>query len=361
MAKKNDEQPTDYLDIIEKQICKDFGEEVLVNAEAILKEDIKIISWGPAFDLMLSGGIPEGSTVSFAGKPKSGKSTSVLSFCANAQQLGKRIYWFDIEGRLKVKNLNGIKDLDLSPAKFKVIRSTENKILSSQDFLTIAELVLKTHPGSIVVLDSISALADDKELIGGVGTETRGHGAKVLSQFVNNTSNVVRVMKQCLIGMVHIIANTSGFGSPTMEKACNRWLYQSDVRLKVKNCTPWLAGKQEIGKKMNIMALESALGPPGLAVDTYLRYGTGLDFLMDVMQFAISLGLIAPNGAWYKMNFLEGKDELLKDTEYEDKPKIQCQGEENVYKALIKYPKWQETLTKEIKELSSSLVSYSSE
>lgn len=293
-------------------------------------------------------------------------SSAALSFAANAQRPengGKTIYYLAVEGRLKEKNIHGTKGLDLSPEKFRIINSTKNKIYSTQDFLTQAEMIIKTHPGCVVIIDSVSALADEKELAGGIGTQTRGHNNVVIGQFINNMATTVPVMKSIVMGITHRIANTSGYGAPTAEKAANRWLYQSDVRIRFKQSKPWKLGAngREIGKEMSIECVESALGPPGMICTSFLRYGVGIDRLKEIMDFAISCGLIVPKGAWYNMAFLENKPELLTGTEYEGKEKVQFQGEENVYQSLIKNQTWQTKLEEEVKQLSGTLVSYSAE
>src|SRR3990167_1950870 len=207
MTKKKEESVLSeqaIFDVLNAEFSKEYGENVFTTANCILEENNRVIPWSPAVDASLSGGIPEGSWVSINGPPKCGKSSSVLSFAANAQKPeygNKSVYYFSVEGRLKEMNLKGTEGLNLDPQKFIIIQSTRQKILSTQENLTIAEKILKTHPECVVIFDSVSALADEKELIVGIGTETRGHNNKAISQFINNVSNVVRVNKCIVIGI----------------------------------------------------------------------------------------------------------------------------------------------------------------
>lgn len=322
--KKNDEQDLteqEIFDLLNGEFTKEYGTNVFSTADFILDENAKIIPWSPSVDVILNKGIPEGAWVSINGPAKCGKTSSLLSFAANAQKPeygNKTIYYFNIEGRLKEMNLRGTKGLDLSPQKFRLIQSTRQKILSTQENLSIAEKILKTHPECVLLFDSVSALADEKELIGQVGTETRGHNNKVITQFINNVSNVVRVNKCIVIGITHTIANTSGYGSPTVEKAANRWLYQADVRLKGK-ADRWLTGGEtgkQIGLKINWTCQCSALGPPGMVATSYFRFGLGIDNLFELIQLGLETGLIQQNGAWYQI-----QDQ-------------KAQGEHNLYKTI---------------------------
>lgn len=354
----------EYIEIVKKGLKKEYGEEGFVSAQDILDDPLTIIPWSPSVNLALSGGIPEGTWVSFNGPPKTGKSVSSLSFAAMCQrpEYGSRtVYYIDVEHRLKEKHLKGIEGLDTSPDKLVIIKSTKDKIYSQQDFLCQTELILKTHPKCLIIIDSISALADSKEQIGGVGTETRGHSAKVLSGFVNNVANVVPVMKQIVLGITHRIANTSGFGSPTQEKSCNRWIYQADVRIRIKKSLPWKVGGREIGKEMTIQVEESALGPPNMECTSFIRYGKGVDRLYENLQMAISCGLVVPSGAWYKVNFMLKYPELLKGTEWEGKDKISLSGQDGAYQFFNNNPAFQAKMEEEVKQFASMLVGGGSE
>ncbi len=368
MAKEKAEKESEILDpklkaeqkanAVFKEIEKEYGSGSIVFPETILEEPTKVISWSPSVDLILSGGVPEGSWVSVNGKYKSGKSTSVLSFAANCQREEngcKNVYYLDVEGRLKKMNLTGIKGLILDKPRLNIIRSTEERILSAQDYLIIAEKILKSCPRCVLIIDSISALADKKEQDGGVGTETRGHGAKVLAQFINNMANVVTVTKSIIVGITQIYANTSGYGAAMVEKACNRWLFQADVRLKVKTFEFWKANENSppFGQIITWECLAAALGPPMMSTDSYLRYGVGIDKTYETIKLACSSGLIDEKGAgWHEITFLAKYPDLVKDTSYNDGKPVKIQGANNVCEIFNKYPKWLDVLNSEVKKLT---------
>lgn len=349
--------PIDYIQVLSNEISKEYGEDSIVTAERFLSNKKQVIPWSPSMDIILSGGVPEGSWVSVNGRPKVGKTTSILSLAAKAQlpeNGGRTVYFLSVEGRFKEMNLRGIKGLSLDPTKFRLIQSTKEKILSTQDFLTIAEKIIKTHPKSVIIIDSISALADEKELTGGIGTETRGHNQKIISQFCNNTANVVPVMDVVVVGVTHTIANTSGFGGSTAEKAANRWLYQSDIRIKANYAAPWMVPKtngREVGKIIEWSCLTSALGPPGMKINSYMRYNVGIDDVYEIVEFANSTGLIEQSGSWFNLNFCcePGQDPIKK------------QGQENVYQYLLENPNMVTLLKTKLSSLSEGLASVGAE
>lgn len=91
MAKKKEKEEEGKLSIVDavmKGIRKDYG-EVFHSARDIVEYDPVLVSVSPKIDHMLKGGIPEGVTATFSGKPGSGKTTTALTLAANAQKMGK--------------------------------------------------------------------------------------------------------------------------------------------------------------------------------------------------------------------------------------------------------------------------------
>jgi hypothetical protein len=81
--------------------------------------------------------------------------------------------------------------------------------------------------------------------------------------------------------------------------------------------TAWKAGASEnakqIGQIVSWICDFSALGAPGQEIESYIRYGKGVDELYELIGCAVDFGIITkpPKGSWYTVDFLP------------DKPKIQ--------------------------------------
>ena len=70
---------------ITKDITKTFGENIILTGNSIIDTKNVIIPVSPVLDILLNGGIPEGSFVVLTGQPKCGKTTTSLDFAATAQ------------------------------------------------------------------------------------------------------------------------------------------------------------------------------------------------------------------------------------------------------------------------------------
>ena len=71
---------------VKEDVTKTFGEDIILSGNAVVDKKSVIIPVSPSLDIVLNGGIPEGSFVVFTGQPKCGKTTTSLDFSATAQR-----------------------------------------------------------------------------------------------------------------------------------------------------------------------------------------------------------------------------------------------------------------------------------
>lgn len=284
-------------------ISKKFG-SVLFDGSHIKNNPKVLIPTTPTLDLSLRGGIPEGTLTLMTGRPKTGKSTMALQLAANAQELGRHVYYLNIEHRFNEKNLTTVSHLKTTPDYFTLIESSREKTLSSQDFLNIAVDIISTHEQSVVILDSISSLCSDNELSRDIGEMARPEGPKMFGNFCRKVSSSINLNRITLIGILHLIANTSGYGSPWMEDGGNKIQYAADTKLKCKATSKWEEGSGDnvklIGQEVDWEVVYSANGPPGDVAKTYIRYGMGYDGTWEIICLGIDMGLITKAGAWFQ-------------------------------------------------------------
>lgn len=328
-----------------EDVLKNFGDDIILTGNAVVDRKVITIPVSPSLDIVLNGGIPEGSFVVLTGQPKCGKTTSSLDFCATAQRPeyaygsfkdGREVYYLNIEGRLKKRDLEGIAGLDLN--RFHVIGSQQGKILHGEEYLQIAERIINEIPGSIIIIDSYSALCTEAEITSDMDKMQRADGAKLLAKFCRKVANVIPVNKNIVIGITHLMGNPTGYGAEFKEKSGQAIAYQTDIKLRAKSFKPWLlsADSTQIGQEIEWQVVCSALGPPGASITSYIRYGQGIDKQMELVQLASDIGLIHKGGAWYTLTSLE------------DKPKFQ--GTEKIRQYLVDNPEVYQTLLSSVKE-----------
>lgn len=318
-----------------RSVEKLYGAGTVKMAAEITKRTPKIVSISPILDTALGGGIPEGSWVHISGPPKVGKSSAALTLCANAQKMGKAVIYIDAEGRTTKKLLKGIKGLDVD--KMIYIGPKEGVFYTSKDYLRMAEAFVKDVPGCVIVIDSISSLLNPSLLEEDYDKADFGSGNRIIGRFCDVCAQCVPVNGTILIGIVHFYANTSGYGKANIEKAAQRWFYQSDVRLRAnpspKPLTTSKDSNAPYGQIVTWNIDTSALGPPVYKVESYLRYGVGIDKIQEIIHQAAEVGIVNVSGSWYSYG------------EYK------VQGSEAMYALLSENEELLEKIEKELKEV----------
>ena len=349
MAKKKvnlDESTPAKSEAKGKTLIEKYGEGAFISGADFIDEKREILSLSPKIDLGLGGGIPEGSNVILAGPPKCGKTVTSLHLAAKAQKKGRKVFFLNIEGRLKPRDLKGIRGLD--PSKVEIIRSFKNpdgslRVLTAEEYLDIAERKIKDYPGCVVIIDSISQLMTEGEGLGELGQKHRAPVPVLLSQFFKRICNIIPINKNIVISMVHIIANTGGGHKTTQRSGGNKIQYAVDVDLECKWVEKWMVGQvkddpesgTQIGQKVHWITGSTAIAPPGIKILSHIRYGVGIDETYELLDLGRLLGYITKvAGGWHTFTFLEGT-ELIEKGET-----IKVQGEEKAHALLDSHPEW---------------------
>ena len=330
---------------IKEEVNKSFGDDIVLSANSVLDTKVINIPISPSLDIILNGGVPEGSFVIFTGQPKCGKTTTSLYLAGNAQQPeygygsfkdGREVYYLNIEGRLKKRDLEGIPHINKD--KFHIIGSQQGKILHAEEYLQIAEKIINQVPGSVVIIDSYSALCTEAEITSDMGKMQRADGAKLLAKFCRKVANVIPVNKNIVIGITHLMGNPTGYGAEFKEKSGQAIAYQTDIKLRAKRFSPWLLGKEnnQIGQEVEWQVVCSALGPPGATTTSYIRYGEGIDKYMELFNLAVDIGIISKGGAWYTF------------TSVDETPKFQ--GSEKARDFIVHNPEVYDNLVSEVSD-----------
>lgn len=359
-TKEVKESKTSPLDLVQKALKGRFADmkKVLKTGVDLIEEVRRIVPVSPTLNLALGGGILEGTWNIISGNPKIGKTATALQIAANAQAMGKQVYYLAVEGRLKKRDLEGIHGLN--PEKMIIIGSEEGTILKAEDYLNAAMDIIKSDPGCVIILDSASALCTEDEFTKELTATGRNNGPKLLASFCRQMGNVVPIQKTIVIIIQHLIANTSGYGPAYNEDGGRKIFYQVDNKIRPKTVSKWEDGEKQIGNIIQWDVITSAMSAPNLAGESYFRFGHGLDEEMELLMVAQQLGLISKAGAWYKLDWLlEDLEKLKKQCKVEDKdcPRetlekiVKFQGQEKTRVFLVENPEIKEDLYKRVSEL----------
>jgi len=335
-----------------KKDAKGYGKIIKTGAEVLKeKSGYEVIPVSPAIDIALGGGIKEGSWVTLTGDPKSGKTTTAMQIACNCQEMGRNVIYIDAEGRFKDMNFQ-VDGLD--PEKMSIM-APEDKPIPAEKFLEWGYLMM-SHPdnhGAVLIIDSISSLIPEKELDNDFSPGRAGL-PKILSIFTKKMGQLLPRQRGLIIAITHYIANTSGFGKAKMADGGNKIQYQADTRMEIRNggkdCPAIKYWDDEngkrIGQQINWGIICSSMGPPGGNVQSYIRYGRGIDKTQEIIELALDLGFIDKAGAWISCPFLLMKKDIVKkinpDVDINDDEAIikafKFQGQSKLYNFISDHP-----------------------
>jgi recombination protein RecA len=329
-----------YFEMIEKEISKEFGKGVIKDGKDFVKKGQIIIPLSPAFDVAC-GGVPTGGFTTLYGPPKVGKSVTALQLAANAQAPefategeteGRHIYYHNLEHRIQSRDIQGIQNIDLN--RFHLVESIKGRILSAEEHLTLAEKEITTHPGCIVIFDSVAAMCTSTELQKGMGDMQRADAQKLLAKFCRRVAPSVYVNDCMVISITQLMGNPGGMpGSPTTkEKGGYAIGYQVDTKLQATHCTPWKVGKTEeegeqIGQIVHWKIINSPIKAPGKKLDSYIRYGIGIDKTWELLKLGEALNVVEKSGSWYTYKTVRGQGMPKFATALQESPEIMKQLE----------------------------------
>jgi recombination protein RecA len=340
---------------ISPDLIKKYGKLAFVRASEIVYDPSTFVSISPVLDV-LTGGIPGGSMVILSGDQKCGKTITALQIAANAQKMGRQIYYFSIEARLKPRDSEGIDGLDTEQMvvirSYKDDDSGEVKIFTAEEFLSIAEDIMHNTPGAVLIFDSISMLATEKEIESDLEDAHRAPGPVLMSRFLKRMKDVIAVNDLIIVSILHLIANTSGYGKAKNRSGGRKILYAADIDLECKTFK-FIKGSdgRPIGQEVEWMTHATATVGPGHTMTSVIRYGVGIDKIEEIITLAATFDGIHKGGAWFTLNFLEPHvDDWPEDPKKPGHP-YKFQGKPAVRDYFTKNPEHFDIIHKQVVEI----------
>jgi RecA/RadA recombinase len=298
-----------------KDVIDSIKDSIYLSAEHILTLERTLIPWSPAFDSILGGGVISGSMTNIAGSPKTGKTSSALCLCAQAQkpELGGR-YWrdkgrpiifYNIENRLTKRDLLGVPGLDLEPDRFMLAMNTDKKTWYLEDYFEDIERAIDLYPGCIILLDSIGALCTKKVASATDGDQVRDPAPILSSQFMKKIGAQLMAKDIIMLNILHKVTNSAAKPgqSTTMITGGIKVKFGANNYFEVK----W-AETSDNDKDGLILHLggktTSEVGTPDEEATAYLRFGRGLWNSYELINLCVqpdtnNLFNIGKSGAWY--------------------------------------------------------------
>ncbi len=296
------------------KINKDFGEGTVRLLGDNPLEKVDAISTGSiSLNMALGvGGIPRGRITEIMGMESSGKTTITLHIIKEAQMMGLKCLFIDVEHAFDVDYAEAI-GVDIDELVFVQPNSAE-------EALEVADRHVCSGAIQVVILDSVAALVPKSELEGEMGDSKIGLIARLMGQACRKMTGTIGLNKVAFIfiNQLRIDINMK-FGDPRVPAGGNALKFFSSVRLMVSK-RDIKDGEERLGSKVAVKVIKNKVSPPFKVAEFDIMYGEGIDTLGEIVDLAVKFKIIEQGGAWFKYG----------DT-------MKCQGREKVYDFLLSH------------------------
>ena len=337
MAKKSQEAVGDgkvddgkkqALNLALSQITKQFGDGSIMKLGDQSKIDVELFSSGSlALDLALGGGYPKGRIIEIYGPESSGKTTLALHAIAEIQKQGGQAAFIDAEHAL-----------DPSYAR-KIGVNTGDLLISQPDngeqALEICETLVRSGAVDLIVVDSVAALVPQAEIDGDMGDAQMGLQARLMSQAMRKLTGIISKTKATVI-FINQIRMKIGvmFGNPETTTGGNALKFYASVRIDIRRIGQIKEGDDIAGNRTKIKVVKNKIAAPFRTAEFDIMYNEGVSKTGDVLDLAVSHGILEKAGAFFKYNgetLGQGREAVKK--LFKEKPELMAEIEAKVREA----------------------------
>ena len=280
-----------------KSLSKDFG-DIIITLDDI--EKMEVIPFGIASldEITGCGGVPRGRITEIFGAESGGKSTLCLALVSEAQKLGLRCAYIDMELSM-TKELATKVGVDMG----KLIYA---RPVTGEEALSLVDKLLE-HDVKLIIVDSVSSLVPEGELEADFDKDSIGLQARMMSKAMRKLLGVVKTNNSALVfvNQIRDDINKMGFGPKTTTSGGRALKFYSSLRLQVAR-TGWItkAENEKIGLHIKVTTAKNKMSRPQLSADFDFLFETGLDRGGDLLNHLIKTGVVREVGRSY---YLEDK------------------------------------------------------
>lgn len=343
------------LDNILKGLNKQYGKAIINQADKIIYPEVTRLSTGsPAIDYELGGGIPFGKVTMVIANESCGKTTLATHMIVQAQKLGKRAFFIDVEGTFD-KEWAKLIGVDLSKLTIAIPDVGEQAV-------DILDAVVRSNECGIVILDSVAALMPAIELTKQmVDTDKNGNyevnpeqigdramminrGVRKLTSALNEINELGERNQTAVVLLNQFRQKMTMYGNNEVIPGGLGIKFVSSIILELKRpiTKGWITEVRNgedvrIGQEIRFHSQKNKTFCPFRNGSTHLYFDGqmkgNIDTARDIFIYSEILQLIDVKGQWI---VIDGK---------------KLQGQDNAIKYLRENPKIQEKLDKEIRKV----------
>ncbi|MCD6318528.1 DNA recombination/repair protein RecA [Candidatus Aerophobetes bacterium] len=283
-------QPNKELDLIAKNIIKEFGEDALIfGRENDRIKDIERVPTGSfALDIITGGGYPKGRIIEIFGMDRVGKTFAGLICIAANQKQNKTCCFLDIEATL---NYTWAEKIGVDTNSLIISRPS-----CAEEALEITDRLIRSGGVDLVVLDSVAALVSQEELDKDMSQETMAKQARLISKALRKFGAWGSKTGTTLILINQMRQDITSFYPRLTTPGGNAIRFWASLRLELK-CTEIFSNKK--GHRVKATVVKNKTAPPYLSATFDLIYNEPLVREREILHIASELDIIQKKGGGY--------------------------------------------------------------
>jgi len=277
-----------------KEVEKTLGINIRRISERA-KESVDVLETGSyALDWVTGvGGFPRGRIIELFGPESGGKSSVALLCMASAQKRGENVLYVDAENSFSKEWAQKIGvDVD---SLYVLQENCAEIVLDAVSHLTRSCLF------SLIVIDSVTALAPRDELEGSAEDQNIALQARILSRELRRLVGETGKSGTTLIFVNQLRENVGVmFGNPETTPGGRALKFYASLRLRVsRDGSPIVSDGKKIGHDIKISVEKNKVGPPYRVAKTRLLYDSGFDTAVELVNLGIELGIVKQAGSCF--------------------------------------------------------------
>lgn len=257
-------------------------------------KEIEVIPTGLFIDKLTGiGGVPRGVITEIFGDEGIGKSSVCLQAVANAQRLGLRCLWVDLEYSYMPKYGAS---LGIDNSKLGLIRADY-----AEAALDELEAEITSGKWDLVILDSVGGVLPRAEAEKNAEGRTIGGQATIMAKFCRKVVPQLSIHNVALVVINHSF--TDIMSAKLMTSGGKKLAYHKALSIRLKAKFGGVALKQgdrRIGKMVVGEVRKNKLSDTeGLEIESQLIFGSGFSTSADMLGDALDGGIITKKGNSY--------------------------------------------------------------
>ena len=284
-----------------EQVKKKYGNGAIANINENPEQLESISTTCLSLDKAIGiGGFPKGRIVEIYGLESTGKSTLCAHVISEAQKEKGVCLYIDFEHAVDIGYFNKLGVVtDSESGQFLLSQPS-----SAEEGMDILELALESKEVTVIVVDSVAAMATQAELDGEVEDSTIALVARLMSKMMRRITATVAKCNTLVLFVNQLRDNIGvmGYGPKSTTTGGKALKFYSAVRVELSKIAQVKDGETIIGNTIKAKIIKNKVASPFKEAQYDIIYGEGISQENDLLQLGVKHNLVTKKGAWYYYN-----------------------------------------------------------